>query len=932
MKTKITSAKLFKLSFTIILLFATLCGYSQNRASVKGKITDTLSNAPIEFATVAVLNLKDTTNSLVSYMVTDKKGIFLLHNLPAGVPLKVLITFVGYQPCRRFLTLAKAQEVDLGELKLSHKQLNEVEIKAERPPIVIRKDTIEFNAEAFKTRPNAVVEDLLKKLPGVEVDHQGMVTVNGKPISKIKVDGHEFFSNDPRIATKNLDADLIDKVQIYDDREDDPDHLIPQSDVKKIINLKFKKPFRKAIFGKAYAGAGTEQRYNTGGLINMFRDTLQVSVIGQSNNLNNTGFSYNDLRELGGTNRGGAAGFGSPTFSGQGVSNGIQKTTSAGVNINTDYGKKLKINLSYYYTNSSNNYNSATNKQQFLHDTDLVNNTINTRVGNSERHNLSSTVRWKPNDATEITYNPGFSFTTNSAGSNTIGKSFSNYEPQINQNFLKGNSDTHDTQFNQSLSYNRQLKKSGESLNISSELRVTPGGGIAYSDNGLTSYVPTFPSYLLSRRANTENRATGTGVTVGYRYPVSKKVTLNISEAESYNHQVNNTATYDRDPATGDYDTFLQILSGNLTRNLWTNNTNTGITYNISQSLSLTGGVNAQYLAVNNQFDRGFADINQNYFALLPNAQLRYKQATLGYSRRFTLPNIGDMVPYSVVFSPLYSVTGNPGLLPTRSDNYNIFYFGYNPQRQTSISLTANLSIDHDGIFRERTLDALGVETSTPINMNGRYNIMGQTYFNKRFKKQYGITLSTGVNLSLSKNHNFFELNHVNGYQDSYYGNFSPNLSISWKDIVEINPVYRLNFSHSTYSGVALNPVSNVTHSADTHFNVYWPQHINWEGNYTYTYNPQVAPGFQKSSNLLSISVARSFLKKDHGELKLSCYDILNQAIGTSRYISENNITDTQSQIIKRYFLLTFQYRFMKSTAKSDEKKFNNPVQPIRIL
>jgi len=901
--------------FCSVILFA----QAQNRALVKGKIIDSLTNQPMEFTTVAALNLRDTTNSLIAYTVTDKKGEFTLHNMPSGIPIKILITFVAYQPYRKFLTLTKAQEVNLNVIRLAPKSLNQVEIIGERPPIVIRKDTIEFNAEAFKTRPNAVVEDLLKKLPGVEVDHQGVVTVNGKAISKVTVDGHDFFTNDPTIATKNLDADLIDKVQIYDDREGDPDHLIPASDVKKIINLKFKKPFRKAIFGKVYAGAGTEQRYNTGGLINMFRDTLQVSVIGQSNNLNNTGFSYNDLRELGGTNRGGGAGFGNPSF-GYAPINGIQKTTSTGVNINTDYGKKLKINVSYYYNHNINDFTSLTNKQQFLHDTDLVNNTATTRTNITDRHNLSANVRWHPDDATEFTYAPGFSYTNNNTIATTTGNSFSNYVPQVNQTFNNDNNNTHNLQFAQAISYNRQLKKSGESISISNELRVEPSGGISYNDNGLTSYIPTFPSYLLSRYANTNNKATGTGLTVGYRYPVGKKIVLNISEAESYNHQVNNTATFDRDPATGNYDTFLQILSTDLTRNLWTNNTNAGITYNISNALSFQGGINGQYMDVNNQFDRGFADINRGYFALLPNAQLRYKATTFSYTRNFNLPNIGDIVPYSVVFSPLYSVTGNPNLRPTQSDNYSIAYFGYNSQRQTSLSFSGRVNIDHDGVARVRTLDTLGVETSTPININGRYNIGGQAYFNKRFKKQHGITFSTGSNLSLNKSHNFFELNHVDGYQNSYMVSYGQNFNINWKDLIEINPQYSMRFSRSSYSGINLNPVNNVTHTADTHFNVYWPVHINWEGNYTYNYNPQVAPGFQKSSNLLSISVARSFLKKDHGEIKLSCYDILNQAIGTNRVIFENNITDTQSQIIKRYFLLTFQYRFMKSTSKADEK------------
>lgn len=887
----------------------------------------------MEFATVATLNLRDTLNSLIAYTVTNKKGEFILHDMPAGVPIKVLITFVGYQPMRKFLTLAKLQEVDLGVLPMASKLLAQVDIVGERPPIVIRKDTIEFNAEAFKTRPNAVVEDLLKKLPSVEVDHQGNITVAGKPISKITVDGHDFFSSDPTIASKNLDADLIDKVQIYDDRENDPDHLIPASEVKKIINLKFKKPFRKAIFGKIYGAAGTEQRFNTGGLINSFRDTLQVSVIGQSNNLNNTGFSYNDLNQFGGIGRGGGGGFGNPSFGFAAIS-GIQKTTSTGVNINTDYGKKFKVNLAYYYTHNINNYNSLTNKQQFLHDTDLVNNNTTTRLNTSDSHNITSSLRWHPDDATEFTYAPGFSYSTSNSNSNVTGSSFSNYVPQVNQSFNNNDGNNHNLQFNQAISYNRQLKKPGESISVNGEVRDAPSGGISYNNNGLTSYISSFPSYLLSRLGNTDNRAVGVGLTVGYRYPVSKKVTLNISEAESYNHQVNNTATFDRDTTTRNYDTFLQILSSDLTRNLWNNTANVGFTYNINKDLSIQGGIKTQYMAVNNQFDRGFNDMNQTYIALLPNVQLRYKQMTISYGRDFSLPNIGDIVPYSVVFSPLYSVTGNPNLKPTHTDNYDMSYNIFDFPKNLLLNFGGHVAINHDGIFRERTLDTLGVETSTPVNTNGSYYITARAYISKRFKKQHGITFRTSSSLSLGQNHNFFELNHINGYQNSYLVSYSQSFGIDWNDIIDIEPQYSLHYGYSSYSGVVLNPVNNTTHSSETHFNVYWPQHVNWEGNYNFTYNPQVAPGFQKSSNLLSISVARSFLKKDHGELKLSCYDILNEAIGTNRVIFENNITDTQSQIIKRYFLLTFQYRFFKSTLKADEKdrSMSKSSRPISIF
>ena len=179
---------MYKHLLLFALLLATSLSQAQNKSVIKGKIIDSASNTPVEFVTVAVLTVKDTTSLLLSYTITDKTGAFALHNLPTGTPLKVFISNVAYKPYRKFITFSKIETLDLGNIALSNNTLNELVIKGERPPITIRKDTIEFNAEAFKTRPNAVVEDLLKKLPGVEVDMSGQIMVNGKDVKKIRVD------------------------------------------------------------------------------------------------------------------------------------------------------------------------------------------------------------------------------------------------------------------------------------------------------------------------------------------------------------------------------------------------------------------------------------------------------------------------------------------------------------------------------------------------------------------------------------------------------------------------------------------------------------------------------------------------------------------------------------------------------------------------
>lgn len=274
------------LTFIILLLVPTLL-YGQ-KASIKGRVVDSLSKSPVEHATVAMVNLKDT--SLISYTITQKDGSFKLTGLPINHDTKLIISSMTYNTFRQAITFKPGEAKDMGSVNLYAKTLNEVIVKAERSPIVMKKDTIEFNTEAFKTRPNAVVEDLLRLLPGIQVDYDGTITINGKAVSKLLIDGKRFFGDDPKVASKNLDADMLDKIQVYDDRENDPDHKLSDAEVNKIINLKMKSKIKKSTLGKLYGGIGTRDRYEMGGILSNFKDTLQVSLIGLANNLNQTGF------------------------------------------------------------------------------------------------------------------------------------------------------------------------------------------------------------------------------------------------------------------------------------------------------------------------------------------------------------------------------------------------------------------------------------------------------------------------------------------------------------------------------------------------------------------------------------------------------------------------------------------------------------------
>ena len=874
---------------------------AQNHGMVKAIILDSISRQPIEYVTVAVLKVKDT--SLLSYTITDKNGAFTLRNLREDVPSRLLISNVGYQSLRISLTFKKTGVTDLGELYLTSKAkvLEEVTIKGEVVPVIVKKDTIEFNAEAFKTRPNAVVEDLLKKLPGVQVDHDGQITVNGKGISKIKVDGKDFFVNDPRIATKNLDADMISKVQVYDDRENDPDHLEPAYKVKKIINLKFKKALKKSSFGNVALAGGTQDRYEGSLFYNKFQENLQISAITSSDNLNRTGVFSEDLPHI--------------SFLSE-PQGGIQQINSGTANINDNFGKKLKLNLSYEFRHDITNNQSIVNRAQFVEDTVFNTNSRNNQHQVAGSQVIHAKAEWAPDSLTTIKYSPDFIYTYNHNKNSSYSISENNFESILNTSVTSDKSSGSAVQFQHDLNFYRKLSKKGASLSISNTLNINPEHNLGFTANDLTSFTEALQSDTLRRSAKTTNNVYNLGLSITYHYPFSKKLSGDISLSDNHNRNEGDLLTYDENLTTGLYTVYLQDQSSNLIRNEWVQNAYADLGYQFNDKISFKAGLKAQFQQINNRFSTLSNTLDQHFFYLLPNAELHIDKVDISYGEDIQQPSINDLQPVTIVYSQLFSFIGNPNLKPTRRHNFEMNYFDFKTQSQVYITLSSRFIIEANSILRERTINAQGVEVTSPVNRNGRFTTYLNASIGKTFRKQNKWQISTTTNLGGSAGHNFFEVNHQDGYQNTIAVTFSQQLSANYNDIFEIRPAYSISPAVTTYQLVNYNGVRYITHRANLAMDLHLPQKMSWGVDYSYTYNPLVAEGLQKNSNLLSLSLARRIQKKDKGELRVTCYDLLNQSINTFHYASENTVNDIQNQSLRRYFLLTYTYRFSNSTTK----------------
>jgi hypothetical protein len=414
---------------TILLIIAVffVSAIVWSQGTLKGKITDSSTSKPLGLATVTVFKAVDTT--IITYRLSTPDGDFKVPGIPLDMNCRVVISFSGYGIFRKEFTITASQTtLDIGTIPLATdtKTLDEILVYAERPPVIMKKDTIEFNASAFKTLPNALVEDLLKKLPGVMVDKEGNIVVNGKPVNRILVDGKTFFGDDPKMATRNLPANVIDKVQVTDDKEElmrnGDDNL---NNVGKVINITLKKGVKKGWFGKIYAGGGTGELYEAGGIANIFRDTLQMSVLGYMNNINRTGFSYSELMSAGGFDRirsnsssnsisvwnnngGNGVSINGINFGGSQNFGGISTSKGLGFNINHVPNTKKSLYLQYFHGNVNSDRLTNTILGQYNGDTIISTNTRLTGDFITHTHNFGAGARFKPDSVTNILINVSY--------------------------------------------------------------------------------------------------------------------------------------------------------------------------------------------------------------------------------------------------------------------------------------------------------------------------------------------------------------------------------------------------------------------------------------------------------------------------------------------------------------------------------------------
>lgn len=852
-------------------------------------------------ASVALLGKADS--AYLDFGIADTTGKYLFKNINRAQAGFISASVVGYEDKKLALaipaTLPKNRLVDTSiELLLAEKvvALQDVVITG-TPPIKMNKDTMEFNADYFKTQPNAVLEDLLRKLPGVEVRNGTEVYVNGQRVSKILVDGKEFFSDDPVMILKNLPVEIISKIQVADEKNTVAKETRQQNEIPKTINLKLKKDFRKGAFGKFFAGYGTDNRYESGGLLNVFRDTLQVSFIGSSNN-QSRGNSY--LRDNGSAFGGSLGGYGS----------GITTSNLAGINLSYTLPKGIQVNGQYTYGQNRRLSGSENLSKQLLGDSALLTNGNSNETAHDASHKAGFRLKWKQDSTGYLNVNANAIWSNNqqqrTAGSTIYSQSVPLLSQSLNESLSNSNRNTITANVNYAKTFVRQnldWNINSSFSNAGAEQVTATNTRYIRLSNGLMP-----DSVIQQRENNTPNRQLNVGTSLNKNW----KDAHTISWQADYSNlrDVSGGNTYQFFETSGKNE-LVPGLSVKLTQHK--QRLNNQLSYRFGhKDFSIQPGIAFRTLHLQNSYNFDTIPVlSRNYNLVAPQFSINFKGISFSYNRNLQEPSAYALRPVTDSSNPLYVTSGNPNLRPSKSSNYSLNYYHYfnRPRININVWTAANQQTDAVGTSRQVFRDGKTVLSYVNLKRITSYN--GGVGFSKSYhKKDWDYTARLDNYLYISRSPLL-----LNGrIIGTTATNLNPavELGVNYKNKYRLQTNYRVDINSTRSDEATVQIANTIQHTLSGTLNLQFTKRFSWTANANYNISPNTTPGFRKQWLFCDMAVYYSLLKKERGQVKLSGYDIFNQNQGIYQSAYLNNITYGRSLVQRQFFMLSFIYTVRK--------------------
>lgn len=896
----------------LMILFSPMAFAQQSGVNVTGSVVEQGSDTPIEQATVRLLNVKDS--AMVRGVVSARNGSFTLKNVKKGSYL-LHITFIGYDPLYQPLQITgKKNPVNVGKLELSDGaiELGEAVVIGKAPEVTVRNDTVEYNADSYKVTEGSVLEDLLKKMPGVEVDSEGKITVNGKEVKKVMVDGKEFFSDDPKVASKNLPAKMIDKLQVLDKKSDMAQMTgFDDGEEETVINLTVKPGMKQGWFGNAYGGYGSKDRYEGNAMVNRFVNNDQITFMGGANNTNNMGFS--DLASTMFSGMGGGGG----RRGGFGAGSGITSSGNAGLNFSKEFKPdKLTLGGNTRYSHSDNDARSKSDRQNILPgDSSSYDNSEAMSRTKSDNFGVDFRLEWKPDTMTQLIFRPSFSFSHSMNDNFSDATTLDNERDTVNTNKSSNYSESNGYNLNASIDFSRKLNNKGRVFSAT----LSGGNSDSYSDGMNRSDIVYFnqtdalKNSIIDQRSRYDNKGFNYRAYVSWVEPIGHNNFIQATYSISQRKQEALKNVYNQD-ADGIYNVLDSAYSQSYRNNFISQRASLSFKsqrakFNYTIGLNLDPSYSSSENFVG---DTTLSKITRKVVNLSPMAQFNYmfdKRTNLRimYNGRTNQPSMTQLQPVADISDPTNITIGNPDLNPRYTNNVFIRFQQFTPEKQRAFMIMANGSyIINDIVSYTSYNQETGVKTTTYKNVNGNYSGNVRMMLNTPLKnKKFSINSMTMASFANS-----------NGYINEEK-NTNRNLILSERGGIDFRSSYldlgvngNIRYNATSNSLQKENNQNTFNYGAGGYTTIYLPLNFKIESDVNWSTNSGYGDGFKQNEVLWNASASKSFLKNNQGTLRFKIYDILQQRSNISRSITASYIQDSEYNTLGSYFMVHFIYRF----------------------
>ncbi|MDR0825087.1 MAG: TonB-dependent receptor [Prevotella sp.] len=851
---------------------------------VQGAVYDAKTKEPLPYVTVRLLTQTDSI--YVKGAATDENGKFRL-SVDTGKYI-MEASFIGYKTfLQNFNISPKEPTFSFGNINLEKDAilLKEAVVEAQTPDIVVKGDTIEYNASSYSSQESDMLQDMIKNIPGVEVDENGNITANGKSVKKILVDGKEFFGNDIPMALANLPANMIKKLQLYKEESETAKVTgFKDIDPDQVLNLVVKEELKQSIFGDVKAGYGSNDKYADRASVNYMRDNNQMSFIGNMNNVDDDGYSI-------------------------GMDNGIDKNKNVGVNAYIQSSEKFKIGGSGRYSNNENLLETKTNTQTFLSTGDRYSKQDASSRNRRENYNLGLNLQWKPDTLTMIYARSYINF------NNTVNnQSSSNISYVAEKDTTSGQSTGRSTgdgyNLNNYFTIGRTLNDKGRTISFSfnNSTRRDNSKGTNYS---YTTYTEGTADKIIDQHSKTENKTNSYNLSMSYVEPIGKDRRLQLSYSYGLNNSERRRDVRKKDDR-GEYTIIDSAYARNtnnqyINQNISINFQTTKEKYNYTIGFSIDPSYSRSKISIG---DSIIENLKQHVVNFSPNLNFSYQpnertSLDLNYSGSTGQPGITQLSVDTVIVNALYKYYGNPNLKPSYSNNFNVYYMKSDYETGRYLMFTGGFNYTFNNIVDYTTIDEQGNSINTYRNLSGNMGANLNLMFNTPLRnKKFTIDNSTYTNY-------YKNIGYTNG-EKAITHNVVVGETASLKFKVD-------KFETRLQLGASYNMArNNLSESQDRNTSNYNIQHtLLWklpldfsiQNDLNMTYYGGYGDDFKKREILWNASVSKLFLKKK-GTLKLQFFDILNDRNNISRVVSGNYMSDSRSNSVNQYFMLSCSYKF----------------------